>query len=69
MYFIDMLGFCDCGVHVLNIATEHFSLLIFLFNQLSSFFLKKKPRLFQSLTITYFKLCFAINLVDSVPSD
>lgn len=43
--FIDMLGFYDCGVHVLNMATEHFSLLIFLFNQLSSFFLKEKTRL------------------------
>lgn len=44
--FIDTLGFYDCGVHVLNMATEHFSLLILLFKQLSSIFLKKKIKLF-----------------------
>lgn len=44
--FIDTLGFYDCGVHVLNMATEHFCLLILLFKQLSSIFLKKKIKLF-----------------------
>lgn len=51
MNFSDMLGFYDCGVHVLNTATEHFSLLILLFKQLSSFFLKKKTKLFGSLSL------------------